>query len=87
MAENPKFLSRAEAASYLESTWGLKRSKATLAKLAVSGKGPSYHRSGRDALYTTASLDSYAEQEVGLPAPQATQHKIEAILKSRGVAA
>lgn len=75
-----KLLNRAEAAGYLKVEWGLSRSKATLAKLAVTGHGPDYHRTGRDALYTTAALDAYAERLIGTAAPLATQHKVDAIL-------
>lgn len=89
MAENQKLLSRNDASEYLKATWGLSRSKATLAKLAVTGEGPSYHRPGRDALYAPAALDAYARQTIGTATPLATQHKTEAAdaATRRGVAA
>jgi len=76
-----RLLNRAEAATYLKAEWGLSRSKATLAKLAVTGNGPDYHRTGRDALYTPAALDAYAVALIGPPSPLATQHKVDALLQ------
>lgn len=78
-----KLFNRAEAAGYLKAEWGISRSKATLAKLAVTGHGPEYHRSGRDALYTPAALDAFALRIIGPAASLATQHKVEALLYGR----
>jgi hypothetical protein len=76
MADNPKYLTRALASGYLRATWGLARSHATLAKLAVSGDGPAYHRSGRDTLYAPADLDAWAMKLIGQGAFSAIEHRL-----------
>jgi hypothetical protein len=76
MADNPKYMTRALASAYLRSTWGVSRSRATLAKLAVSGDGPAYHRSGRDALYAPADLDAWAVKLIGIRAFSAVEHRL-----------
>jgi hypothetical protein len=75
MPDSPKYFTRDGAATYLEETWGIRCSKASLAKFAVSGKGPAYHRSGRDALYAPIILDTYAKRRLGSAASAATDHK------------
>ena len=76
MADNPKYFTRNLASSYLSATWGLSRSRATLAKLAVTGDGPAYHRSGRDALYAPADLDAWAAKLIGPGAFSAVEHRL-----------
>jgi hypothetical protein len=78
MPDNPKYFTRDEAATYLEETWGLRCSKASLAKFAVSGDGPAYHRSGREAFYNPAVLNEYAKRRLGPAASAATDHKASA---------
>jgi hypothetical protein len=78
MPDNPKYFTRDEAATYLEETWGLRCSKASLAKFAVSGNGPAYHRSGREAFYNPAVLNEYAKRRLGPAASAATDHKASA---------
>jgi hypothetical protein len=52
---------REEAARYLRDSWKIQLSAGTLAKLAVSGSGPEYRKSGRTPLYPQDALDSYAQ--------------------------
>jgi hypothetical protein len=62
MADNPKYLTRLRVgilALHLE----VRPLPATLAKLAISGDGPAYHWSGRDALYAPA--DAWAVKLIG----------------------
>ena len=53
-------LRRVEAAAYLLERHGIRRAPATLAKLAVIGGGPVFHRAGRVPLYSPADLDQFA---------------------------
>jgi len=59
-----RFLRRAEASEYIKSTWGIPCAVRTLAKLAVIGGGPLFHRSGRLPLYTQSDLDRWAASKI-----------------------
>src|SRR5262249_14647929 len=59
-----RFLRRAEAAEYIKSTWGIPCAVRTLAKLAVIGGGPLFHRPGRLLLYTHSDLDRWAAAKI-----------------------
>jgi len=61
-----KFLTRREAAEYLNSK-GLPIAHATLGKLASVGGGPLYCRFGRVAVYKAADLDDWAARKLGTP--------------------
>ncbi|MER9142039.1 hypothetical protein NKH92_05025 [Mesorhizobium sp. M0871] len=61
----PRFLRRAEAASYINSKFGFPCSKQWLAKLAVTGGGPVYRKAGRTPIYSPADLDAWAESRIG----------------------
>jgi hypothetical protein len=61
----PKFIERAAAAAYIRETWGIPCAAQTLAKLAVIGGGPEYHKVGRSAMYSHTSLDTWANQKLG----------------------
>ena len=63
--QNSNYLSREKASAYLLSTWGLKRAVGTLAKLAVIGGGPAFHKAGRNPLYAPADLDTWAAKIIG----------------------
>ena len=60
-----KYLRRKLAANYLSDHWGIQTAASTLAKLAVIGGGPRFHRAGRCPLYPEAELDRYAEAKLG----------------------
>lgn len=74
---NPKYLTRAEAAEYLQAR-GVHRTRATLAKLAVSGSGPRYRKFGAGrgarALYTPDDLDSWIDDQLSAPAATTSGH-------------
>jgi hypothetical protein len=59
-SEPERLFRREDAARYLLETWNVQRSVATLARLAVTGNGPEFRKSGRTPLYPQDSLDSYA---------------------------
>jgi hypothetical protein len=61
-----RYLTRQEAASYL-SERGLPVTKNTLQKLATIGGGPAYSIFGNRALYTTETLDYWAEARLSAP--------------------
>lgn len=64
-------LRRTEASIYLDEAWGISRTPNTLAKLAVTGGGPSFEKDGRFPLYTEQSLDDFARSTLS-PAVQST---------------
>ncbi|HVW74410.1 MAG TPA: DNA-binding protein [Rhizomicrobium sp.] len=53
-------LRRTEASAYLLEHYGISRTPATLAKLAVTGGGPPFHKANRIPLYYPADLDRWA---------------------------
>ena len=55
---------RAEAAAYLRERYAIPCSTQHLAKLAVTGKGPSFRRIGRYPIYTEAELDRWANERM-----------------------
>lgn len=59
------FLRREDAASYIQSTYGFPCSRQWLAKLAVTGGGPIYHKAGRTPIYAPADLDAWARDRIG----------------------
>ena len=54
-------LRRKQAAQYLQDTWGISRTHATLAKLAVTGGGPKFQYANRTPLYPVEELDGWAQ--------------------------
>lgn len=65
MISETKFLTRKEAAEYLNNK-GLPIAPATLAKKACSGDGPAHHLFGRQALYLAQELDVWASRRLGV---------------------
>ena len=63
--QTSKYLRRKDASEYLLAIWGLKRSPNYLAKLAVTGGGPAFHKGGRDPLYAPDDLDGWAAKIIG----------------------
>jgi hypothetical protein len=58
--ENHRPLRRTEASAYLLERHGISRTPATLAKLAVTGGGPSFRKANRIPIYYRADLDQWA---------------------------
>ena len=58
-------LNRREASDYLLERHGIKRSYATLCKLAVIGGGPRFRKANRNPLYDAADLDAWAAEITG----------------------
>jgi hypothetical protein len=63
----PLFLRRADAARYVQSKFGLRCAKQTLAKLAVVGGRPRYRLAGPTPLYAPSDLDGWAESKISGP--------------------
>jgi hypothetical protein len=63
-SEPERLFRREEATRYLQDTWSIPHSVATLAKLAVTGSGPEFRKSGRTPLYPQDGLDSYARSKL-----------------------
>jgi len=61
MTETTKRLRRTQASLYLKEKYGISRTPATLAKLAVVGGSPRFQYDGRIPLYPTSELDAWAE--------------------------
>ncbi len=68
-------LRRPGASRYLLEAWGLQRAPATLAKLAVTGGGPSFHKAGRWPLYDPDQLDAWARGLIGKALVSTSQHE------------
>lgn len=62
--EPPRFLRRKVAGAYLTEKYGFGAAR-TLAKAAVTGDGPEYHKAGRVVLYTREALDKWALAKIG----------------------
>lgn len=58
-------LRRVEAAAYIRDTYGMPCSPRWLAKLAVVGGGPSFHKAGPTPLYPQDDLDAWAIERLG----------------------
>jgi hypothetical protein len=58
-------LRRDEASEFLKLKYGLRYAVATLAKLAVRGDGPPFHRAVRTPLYPAGELDRWATARLG----------------------
>ncbi len=54
-------LRRKQASKYLQDQWGISRTHATLAKLAVLGGGPKFQHANRTPLYPLEELDKWAQ--------------------------
>jgi len=63
----PQFLRRVDAAAYVTQRYGFPCSRQWLAKLAVIGGGPVFHKAGRYPVYEPAELDRWAEARIGPP--------------------
>jgi hypothetical protein len=81
MSLSPKCLTRPNVSAHLLQTWGLRCSHRTLARMAVNGDGPPFHRSCRDAYYEVASLDAWAQLKLGPAAASTTQHRVNRFFK------
>jgi hypothetical protein len=62
-----RFLRRSEAAEYVVNHYGFPCSRQWLAKLAVIGGGPVFHKAGRYPVYEPSELDRWAEARIGPP--------------------
>lgn len=62
-----RYLRRADAASYVQTSYGFPCSPQWLAKLAVVGGGPLFHKAGRTPLYAPSDLDAWARARIGRP--------------------
>ena len=60
-----RFYRRSEAAEYIRTTYNFPCSARWLAKLAVVGGGPPFHKAGRTPLYTPSDLDAWALARIG----------------------
>ena len=73
----PRPLRRSEACNYLYEKYGIQRKPQTLAKLAVTGGGPSYVKANRVPLYPPQSLDTWAASIMS-PLMTSTSGSVEA---------
>jgi hypothetical protein len=65
MDTHVRYLRRKEVSAYLRQKFGLERSPATLAKLAVIGGGPPFRRMGRTPLYSEVDIDRWVAERIG----------------------
>ena len=64
MTPTRAFLSRAEAAEYVQSH-GLPLARGTLQKHATTGDGPRYHKFGQRCVYRREDLDAWITTKLG----------------------
>lgn len=76
-ADDRHFLRRADAAAYVNKTYGFPCSRQWLAKLAVIGGGPIFRKAGRYPIYKPADLDAWAQARIG-PARASTSENTAA---------
>jgi hypothetical protein len=66
MQSSAQYMRRDAAAKYLQDTYGFGAAR-TLAKGAVTGDSPEFHKAGRIVLYTREALDKWALAKIGAP--------------------
>jgi hypothetical protein len=66
MTHERAFLSRTEAAAYVQSQ-GLPLARGTLQKYAATGAGPRYHKFGQRCVYRREDLDAWIATRLGQP--------------------
>ena len=77
MTDKTRRMRTAEASTYLDETWGVRRTPDTLKKLRCVGGGPRFEVDGRFPLYTKPFLDEYAREQLSPPVrSNAELHKI-----------
>src|SRR6476620_1162068 len=69
-----RMLRRREAAQYVRDRWGVPCAEKTLAKLAVTGAGPLFRRSGRVPLYETGALDDWVRSKLAQPVKSTSEY-------------
>lgn len=63
----PRLLRREDAARYVRDTWSIPCTRNWLAKLAVTGEGPTFVRVGRFPLYAPDDLDTWVKDRMSAP--------------------
>ncbi len=61
------YLTRRFAAKYVRETFGVRCSEKWLAKLVVTGGGPTYWKNGRAVLYRRDALEAWVSRRVSGP--------------------
>lgn len=64
MSEN-QFFRRDAASDYLKATFAIQAAPSYLAKMAVNGGGPEFHKAGRWPIYSRDALDRWAMSRLG----------------------
>lgn len=60
-------LRRKDASAFLREMYGIELEPSTLAKYAVKGGGPEFHKVNRTVLYPVPSLKAWATAKLGKP--------------------
>ncbi len=66
-----QYFRRSEVPAYLIEAFALQVSESQLAKLAVTGGGPEFHKAGKWPVYSRSALDAWATKRLG-PAVRST---------------
>ena len=74
--QNNQFKRRRAAAQYLQDNYGF-GTPASLAKSAVTGGGPSFHKVGRIVLYEVPELDRWAQAKMSGPMRSTSDSGVE----------
>ncbi|WP_027152209.1 hypothetical protein [Mesorhizobium sp. WSM2561] len=71
----PRRLRRKDASAYLLTVHGVSRTPKTLAKYAVTGGGPRYHKANNVPFYDTDNLDAWVEELFGEAVSSSAEYK------------
>ncbi len=74
-AQKVRRRNRQESSRYLKDELGISRTAKTLAKLAVTGDGPTFQKDGRIPLYTEEWLDDFAREQLSPPVSSTAELK------------
>jgi hypothetical protein len=69
-----RMLRRAEAAEYVRDRWGYPLAARTLAKMAVTGGGPTFRRASRFPLYEVKDLDEWVRAKLTRPVRSTSEY-------------
>ncbi len=79
------YYNRRDAAKYVRDNYGLRCAEKYLAKLVVTGGGPSYFKDGRAVLYRFDALDAWVSRRVSGPFTSSSNLEMNEARKKRPI--
>lgn len=80
-----RFVRRSEASEYVQTIYGFPCSRQWLAKLAVTGGGPTFHKAGRTPIYALVDLDAWAIARIGSPKRSTSEAQVLSGTRKAGI--